>query len=128
MKVSLAQFTDRQLLEALAERVLLDDPSWVQEQLERQLREEISIKWLSYVKSHRKLDGNIKATVGMENNGHVEYYSSAIRNVVPVPNIVDYSDEVVTPNVKALVNRIVRTSSELSRCEIVSIDITRLED
>ena len=31
MKVSLAQFTDRQLLEALAERVLLDDPSWVQE-------------------------------------------------------------------------------------------------
>lgn len=127
MKVSLAQFTDRQLLEALAERVLLDDPSWVQEELERQLREEISIKWLSYVKSHRKLDGNIKVTVGMENNGHVEYYYTAIRNVVPVPNIVDYSDEVVTPNVRALVNRIVRTSPELSKCEIVSIDITRLE-
>lgn len=128
MKVSLAQFTDRQLLEALAERVLLDDPSWVQEQLERQLREEISIKWLSYVKSHRKLDGNIKVTVGMENNGHVEYYYTAIRNVVPVPNIVGYSDEVVTPNVRALVNRIVRTSPELSKCELVSIDITRLED
>ena len=128
MKVSLAQFTDRQLLEALAERVLLDDPSWVQEELERQLREEISIKWLSYVQSHRKLDGNIKVTVGMESNGHVEPYYVAIRNVVPVPNIVDYLDEVVTPDVRVLVNRIVRTSPELSKCEIASIDITRLED
>ena len=128
MKVSLAQFTDRQLLEALAERVLLDDSSWVQGQLERQLNEEISIKWLSYAKSHRTLDGNIKVTVGMGNNGHVEYYNLAIRNVVPVPNIVDYSDEVVIPNVRSLVNRIVRTSPELSRCEIASIDITRLED
>lgn len=128
MKVSLAQFTDRQLLEALAERVLLDDPSWVQEQLERLLREEISIKWLSYVKSHKKLDGNIKVTVGMESNGHVDYYYVAIRNVVPVPNIMDYSYEVVTPNVRSLVNRIVHTGPDLSECEIASIDITSLEE
>lgn len=128
MKVSLAEFTDRQLLEALAERVLLDDPSWVQEQLERQLREEISIKWLMYAKTHNTLDGNIKVTVGMESNGHVDYYNTVIRNVVPVPNILDYSSEVVNPNVRALVNRIVRTGPELSECVIASIDITKLEE
>lgn len=129
MKVTLAQFTDRQLLEALAEKVLLDDPSWVQEQLERQLRDEISTKWLMYAKAHKKLDGNVKVTVGMEFDGStIDYYNVVIRNVVPVPNIFDYSNEVIAPNVRALVNRIVRSGPELSECEIASIDITSLEE
>ena len=126
--LSLDHYTDRQLLEAIAERLLLDDPSWVQEQLEKQLREEISIKWLEFVKMHNMLDGNIKVTVSISSNGHVDYYNTVVKKIVQVLNIMLYMSEVIAPNVKALVNRIVHTGPELSKCEIVSIDVTRLED
>ena len=132
MKLNTTEFfqyhTDRQLLELLVKHTLLNDPSWVNEQLKDQLSEQIMMKWIDFVHANNLWNGNIKVSVCVNTYGDLQYFNAVVGRVaLPEPDIDTYMSEVVRPRTRELVNRIEHTVA-LEDIEIESIEVSRKED
>lgn len=132
MKLDTTEFfrnhSDRQLLELLVKHTLLNDPSWVNEQLKDQLSEQIQMKWIDFAHSNKLWDGNIKVSVCVNVYGDLQYFNTVVGRVaLHGPDIEAYMSEVVRPRTQELVNRIEHTVA-LEDIEIESIEVSRKED